>query len=160
MSEVDELYAPFAYNPVFLWIVAGILAFIIIAVVVILMMTKPLSIVPVKEADTLPTQDAIAQLRGEYLTAIDGIEQAYSTRSMSPKDANRALSTLVRSFVNEYSGLEAPVLSLSDLKDMGVPHSLLDAIQRHYYPSIFRRGAAVDPVAGAKAARTVVASWN
>ena len=43
---------------------------------------------------------------------------------------------------------------------MGVHPALIDAIKRHYYPSIFGRGPAIDPAAGAAAARKVVSEWH
>jgi hypothetical protein len=52
------------------------------------------------------------------------------------------------------------VLSLDDLIERGVDPALIDAIRRHYYPSIFQRGPAVDPTYGAEAARTVVREWR
>ena len=62
--------------------------------------------------------------------------------------------------MNEFSGVEAPVLTYSQLAARGVHPALLDAIGRHYYPSLFRRSGIVDPLAGIEAARTVVRVWN
>jgi aryl-alcohol dehydrogenase-like predicted oxidoreductase len=50
--------------------------------------------------------------------------------------------------------------ALDDLVARGVNPALIDAMGRHYYPSIFRQGPAIDPVAGAAAARTVVRAWH
>ena len=36
----------------------------------------------------------------------------------------------------------------------------IDAMKRHYYPSLFRGGPVIDPVAGANAAREVVNAWH
>jgi hypothetical protein len=91
---------------------------------------------------------------------IQQIETDYRERRLSARQANLELSRVVRTFVNEYSGLEAPVLALDDLVARGVHPALIDAMGRHYYPSIFRQGPAIDPVAGAEAARTVVRSWH
>ena len=52
------------------------------------------------------------------------------------------------------------MLALDDLVRLGVQPELIDALHRHYYPSIFRRGSAVDPHAGAEAARAVVKKWH
>ncbi|WP_280116175.1 hypothetical protein [Leucobacter coleopterorum] len=37
--------------------------------------------------------------------------------------------------------------------------ALIDAMQRHYYPSIFRSDMVIDPVAGVAAGKQVVTSW-
>ena len=81
-------------------------------------------------------------------------------RHLSARQANLELSRVVRTFVNEYSGLEAPVLALDDLVSRGVHPALIDAMGRHYYPSIFQRGPAIDPIYGAEAARKVVTTWR
>ena len=102
----------------------------------------------------------LSQLRVEYLDRVQQIETDYREKRLSPRNANLELSRVVRTFVNEYSGLEAPVLALDDLVSRGVHPALIDAMRRHYYPSIFRQGPPIDPLAGAEAARTVVRSWH
>jgi hypothetical protein len=52
------------------------------------------------------------------------------------------------------------VLTLQDLVAQGVHPALIDALGRFSYPSLFRRGAPVDPVHGAQAARQVVQTWH
>ncbi|MBW1639759.1 hypothetical protein G3H63_11860, partial [Microbacterium resistens] len=104
--------------------------------------------------------DVSAVLRQEYLGGIARIEQRYRDGELDARRANLELSRAVRAFVNEYSGLEAPVLALEDLERAGVHPALLEALRRHYYPSVFRRGPALDPIAGAEAARRVVTTWH
>src|SRR5690606_26560878 len=99
-------------------------------------------------------------LRQEYLTVIDGIERDYREGRLDARRAELELSRSVRRFVNEFSGLEAPVVALEDLVRLGVHPALIDAMGRHFYPSIFRRHPAIDPVAGADAARQVVKVWH
>lgn len=54
------------------------------------------------------TADVLTQLRYEYAARIDQIEAAYTAGAMSPKTANRELSALVRSYVNEYPASKRP----------------------------------------------------
>src|SRR5690606_1628233 len=109
---------------------------------------------------TPPTAEVLGQLRREYLAEVQRIEDAYRAGNSTPKRANLELSRTVRNFVNEYSGLEAPVLTLDDRIARAADPALIDAPRRHYYPSIFQRGPAVDPVHGAEAARKVVTTWH
>ena len=76
------------------------------------------------------------------------------------RHAHAELSRLMRAFVNEHSGLEAPVMTLKDLVALGVHPALLDALDRFTYPSVFRREAPLDPALGAQAARLVVELWH
>jgi hypothetical protein len=140
----------------------GILILLIAAAWLVIMLTRPRRGMVVADAgqQPVPTADVLSQLRTEYFERIQQIETDYRERRLSPRNANLELSRVVRTFVNEYSGLEAPVLTLEDLKVRGVHPALIDAMGRHYYPSIFRQGPPVDPVAGAEAARTVVRTWH
>ncbi|MGX1792167.1 hypothetical protein ACWIDW_04395 [Microbacterium sp. NPDC055312] len=162
MPAPDELYPPTQYGWGWIVLAIGILLLLAGAAWLLIALTRP------KQSITLPGESALApptaavldQLRGEYLADVQRIEDAYRSGNMPPRQANLELSRSVRAFVNEYSGLEAPVLSLDDLVARGVDPALIDAIRRHYYPSIFQRGPAIDPVYGAEAARAVVTSWH
>ncbi|MBV0894965.1 hypothetical protein [Microbacterium sp. NC79] len=160
MQGPDEFYPPYQYGWGWLALAIGLIALVLVAWALVLWFTRMQK--PPKET-TQPhvpvTTDVLTQLRYEYAARIDQIEHAYTEGALAPKAANRQLSAAVRAFVNEYSGLEAPVLSLTDLQELGVHPALIDALQRHYYPSIFRKDMVIDPVAGANAARAVVSSW-
>ncbi len=160
MQGPDEFYPPYQYGWGWLLLAVGLIALVLVAWALVLWFTRMEKPPKQSTKPSVPvTADVLTQLRYEYAARIDQIEAAYTAGAMSPKTANRELSALVRSYVNEYSGLEAPVLSLSDLVELGVHPALIDALQRHYYPSIFRKDMVIDPVAGAAAARAVVSSW-
>ncbi|GAB3597708.1 hypothetical protein [Microbacterium tumbae] len=162
MSGSDELYPPAQYGWGWMLLALGILALLVLAGWLVIALTRPrrrLEIAGTAVPAIMPA-DVLAVLRGEYLERIDRVEAEYAAKRMDPRRANLELSRTVREFVNEYSGLEAPVLALDDLAALGVHPALLDALRRHYYPSVFRRGPAIDPVAGAAAARKVVTTWN
>lgn len=162
MSAPDELYPPLQYGWGWILVAFAVIALLIAAGWLLLFLTRPRrSIVAAAGMPhTPPVGDVLSMLRMEYNDRIGRIEADYRSGGLSARQANLELSRVVRTFVNEYSGLEAPVLALDDLVRMGVSPALIDALRRHYYPSVFRRGPAVDPVAGAEAARKVVASWH
>ncbi|MCS3844950.1 hypothetical protein [Microbacterium sp. AK031] len=163
MSGTDELYPPAQYGWGWMLLALGIIAVLILAGWLLIFLTKARrGTVPQGDAPTSapPTADVLTMLRQEYHERIGQIETDYRAGTLTARHANLELSRVVRTFVNEYSGLEAPVLALDDLVRLGVPPSLIDALQRHYYPSIFRKGPAVDPIAGAEAAHKVVGSWH
>ncbi|GAT74655.1 hypothetical protein [Microbacterium hydrocarbonoxydans] len=161
MPGSDELYPPAQYGWGWILLAIGILILLIVAAWAVVMLTRPRRLtLGSDEARTLQTADVLSQLRAEYLERIQLIEDDYRARRLTARNANFELSRVVRTFVNEYSGLEAPVLALEDLVARGVHPALIDAMSRHYYPSIFRQGPAIDPAAGAEAARTVVRTWH
>lgn len=161
MPVSDELYPPAQYGWGWVLLAFGILALMVAVVWIVIALTRPRRETAVRgEQQPLPTGDVLSQLRIEYLERVQQIETDYRERRLSPRNANLELSRVVRTFVNEYSGLEAPVLALDDLIARGVHPALVDALRRHYYPSIFRQGPPIDPIAGAEAARTVVRAWH
>ncbi len=161
MPVSDELYPPAQYGWGWVLLAFGILALMVAAVWIVIAVTRPRRETAVRgEQQPVPTGDVLSQLRIEYLERVQQIETDYRERRLSPRNANLELSRVVRTFVNEYSGLEAPVLALDDLIARGVHPALVDALRRHYYPSIFRQGPPIDPIAGAEAARTVVRAWH
>lgn len=162
MPGSDELYPPAQYGWGWMLLAFGILALLILGAWLLIVLTRPRRTGAAAPAGTatLTTLDVLSQLRTEYLERIQRVEDDYRGRRLSARQANLELSRVVRAFVNEYSGLEAPVLALDDLVARGVHPSLIDAMGRHYYPSIFRQGPSIDPVAGAAAARTVVRAWH
>lgn len=162
MPASDELYPPAQYGWGWILLAIGVLLLLALAAWLLIVLTRPKRsiTIPGTAPYVPPTAEVLAQLRNEYLADVQRIELAYRSGNMDPRRANLELSRTVRSFVNEYSGLEAPVLSLDDLVARGVDPALIDAIRRHYYPSIFQRGPAIDPAYGAEAARKVVTTWR
>ncbi|GAA4489704.1 hypothetical protein [Microbacterium panaciterrae] len=162
MSGTDELYPPAQYGWGWALLAIGVLVLIAGIAWLVIVLTRPRRALAVASAPApLPglTADVATLLRQEYLAAIAEIEADYRAGATDARRAHLDLSHTVRRFVNEYSGIEAPVLALDDLVRMGVHPALIDAIGRNYYPSIFRRTAPIDPLVGAAAARTVVTTW-
>lgn len=163
MSAPDELYPPAQYGWGWMLLALGVIALLILAGWLLIFLTRPrrhIALAGQPQEHTPPTGDVLSMLRVEYNDRIGQIEADYRGGVLTARQANLEFSRLLRVFVNEYSGLEAPVLSLDDLVRLGVQPELIDAMRRYYYPSIFRRGPAVDPLAGADAARKVVAAWH
>ncbi|MFJ4223592.1 hypothetical protein [Microbacterium sp. NPDC089695] len=163
MPGSDELYPPAQYGWGWILLAIGILVLLVAAAWLVAAFTRPRRDLTLRRAGDIPTLqtvDVLSQLRVEYLERVQRIEDDYRARTLTARNANLELSRVVRTFVNEYSGLEAPVLALDDLRARGVHPALIDAVSRHYYPSIFRQGPSIDPLAGAEAARTVVRTWH
>src|SRR4051794_14120792 len=130
MSATDELYPPTQYGWGWILLAIGILLLLVAAAWLLVFFTCPRrSIVLHGQSETsIPaTQDVLHMLRMEYNDRIAQIEADYRAGTLTARHANLELSRVVRTFVNEYSGLEAPVLALDDLKRLGVQAALIDA---------------------------------
>jgi hypothetical protein len=157
MPEDDLLYPPAQYSVTWLLLVFAIVVAAVLVAILVNALTKPR---PLAATPTVDPAAVIAQLRGEYRAQIDEIERRSLSGELDPRRAHAELSRVMRAFVNEYSGLEAPVLTLQDLVALGVQPALIDALTRFTYPSVFRREAPLDPALGVEAARQVVESWH
>lgn len=162
MSEIEGLYPPTQYGWGWLLLAFGVIALVVLVGIFVLWATRPRYSLTKQAAAEEPAVNGdliTAALRSEYLDRLQRIETGYAAGDIDAREANRRLSREVRAFVQDYSGFEAPVLGLNDLIELGVHPSLIDAMQRHYYPSIFRGDLVIDPIAGVAAGRLVVTSW-
>lgn len=157
MPDDDLLYPPTQYGGGWLLLLFVLVALLVLGAVLVVVLTRPRR-APV--APAVPVEVALQRLRGEYLARIDDVDRRARAGELDARRAHAELSRLMRGFVNEYSGLEAPVMTLQDLAARGVHPALVDAIGRFSYPSLFPRQAPVDPVLGAEAARQVVHAWH
>jgi len=160
LTPTDELYPPIQYGWIWLLLAAGILVLLVGVIALILVLTRPRPPRPSDPTPRRPLGEELESLRSGYLQRIDEIERAYADGGISARRANHELSRLTRAFVNEYTGIASPVMSLDELEAHHVHPALIDALKRHYYPSVFQNGPVIDPVAGAKAAREVVTAWH
>lgn len=157
MLDDDLLYPPIQYSGGWLLLLLAAVLLAIAAGVAIAVLRRPQR--PVT-ASVAPPAVVLQQLRAEYLARIDDVDRRARAGELDARRAHAELSRLLRAFVAEYSGIEAPVMTLPDLVDRGVHPALLDVISRFTNPSIFRRRPPVDPALGAEAARTAVNAWH
>ena len=132
---------------------------------------------PTAQTPTAPpagTPD-LARLRHEYLRRIDAVDREAAAGTRSDRSAHQELSLLIRSFIRDASGVDAPRMTLAELRAAGsTAHRQAGA---QYFPPEHHFRAAADAVAGlyqgafaaapasavpdaARAAREVVSSWN
>lgn len=159
MSGSDELYPPVQYEPGWIVLAIAILVVLIAAAWLLVYFTRPKRNVRAQQSVPPVPMDVPTQLRSEYFARIDQIEQKFNSGELDARATSTALSRAVRGFVNEYSGLEAPVMTLEDLEAIGVYPPLLEAVRTHYL-TVFRRQGLADPTLGIQAARTVVNTWH
>ena len=116
MFVTDEIYPPAQYAWGWLVLAFGVILLGILVATLVLWFTRQRTTIDADDAPPVPlaTSEMLARLRTEYADAIDHIEHSYRDGNMTPREANLALSATVRRYVNEYSGLEAPVLALDE----------------------------------------------
>ncbi|MGO1410302.1 MULTISPECIES: hypothetical protein [unclassified Microbacterium] len=158
----EELYPPAQYSGWWLLLALGIILVLILVVVLIVALTRPPKQAPAPAAP-VPHGTPVEQLehlRADYLHRIDLVEQAHAAGTLDARGVNAELSAITRRFVNEYTGVATPVMSLEELEHQDVHPALLEALNRYYYPSIFGDSPPTDPGPGIAAAREVVTAWH
>ncbi|ALJ21533.1 hypothetical protein [Microbacterium sp. No. 7] len=163
MSGSEQFYPPAQYGPVWLvWLLVAIAALLVVAWLLLRRRPEPPAAPPPAEvaAPAQPVAPAPQTLRSEYLARIDLVEILHKKGQLDKRAAHLELSRLVRQYVNEHSGLEAPVLTLSELRARGVHPSLVDAMRKSFYPGSFEERPSRSVRTAVSAARRVVNTWR
>ena len=150
MTEA-ELIAPIGYDSG--WLVLGIA---ILAVVVV----GAAALVFARRGSPKGTRAAgevgDRGLRGRYHAQIDAVEEDVAAGSISAREAHLRLSALVRSFARDTTGVNAPVMTLTELRQSPLPE--VTAAVAEYYPSSFEPGLPGDIESALSRARRVIDS--
>ncbi|WP_295698938.1 hypothetical protein [Lapillicoccus sp.] len=159
MAGDNGFYAPMTYSV--LWTVIGVV--IMLAIVgwafVIWWQTRPVP--PPKPTPPPPPGWLLGQLKGQYLSRIDEIVRLAEAAELSSRRAHQELSTTVRQFVQEASGLRAPTMTLTELGRSGVAQlePVTDVVLR-LYPVEFGPDREASVATSADVARGVVQRWT
>lgn len=155
----EELYPPDQYSGWWLLLAVAILAVLIAATAAILVATRARRPRPDQGPPGTPVE-RLGRLRLDYLHRIDQIEAAHADGRIDARRVHAELSALTRAFVNDYTGIATPVMSLEEIGTQQVHPALVAALETYYYPSIFGDRPPGDPAPGIAAAREVVTAWQ
>ena len=102
---------------------------------------------------------SIQEIKSDFLMQITAIETKYKNNEIDDREAYIRLSTVVRSFVQEMTGIKAVNLTLSEIKELGLP-KLAELIAEFYRPEFAYESEGADTIRHIADARTVVTQWN
>jgi len=157
----EELYPPAQYSGWWLLLALGIVLAIVLVVVLIVAFTRePRGPREPQKAPEGTAAQQLDRLRYDSLSRIDAVERAFADGRLDARGVNVELSSITRRFVNEYTGVATPVMSLEEIEHQHVHPALLQALGAYYYPSIFGEDPPADPRPGIAAAREVVTAWH
>lgn len=152
-----EIMPLVGYSP--FWLVLGItvLAVIVAGYLVLVLLTRPRERVVEAERPSDPPVDLV-RLRDESFARIAEIERELHVGAVDPRSANEALSSLVRRYVAEATGIPADRMTLRDLRES--PLRGTTAAVEQFYPSVFGAEPAHDLPRSIQLAREVIAGWR
>ncbi|WGW10815.1 hypothetical protein LWF01_11885 [Saxibacter everestensis] len=155
MSSDSSLIPPVGYLGH--WFIAGLALFALICLWYALVgfMTRKR-----KPALTVAKQPiSLDALKAHYLGRIDDIGERGRHGQLPPKACAQQLSVLVREFAQAASGIEAPMMTLEELR-AGGQNRLGDAVE-HFYPDEFASSTRTRPDSDPTVAqaRELVLAW-
>lgn len=149
-------YAPDPYAARWLWIGIGVLVLVAAWYVWVWRSTRERPVVVPPRV----TPDRLTRLRADYTRQIDLVLGRAATGEISPRRAHQQLSVLVRHFVQEVSGIDAPTMTLTELTARGPRLTPVSEVVGTLYPGEFgpRETATLD--GAGTVAKQVVARWS
>jgi hypothetical protein len=156
----DELTGPVVYS--WWWVVLGVLA---MAAVVGYLLWAFRSTRPAR--DPVPdyglpyrVDDRFAHVRPVYLARVDAVEQRYRAGDLDARGLHLELSAVVRDFATVRRGVDASVLTLSELRRVQGTRRLAALIESYYRPAFDRTGPETVSVDDSlDGARRVIRQW-
>jgi hypothetical protein len=151
MPAGDELQQPVGYDDRWLWLALLALLVALVYYASVLWWTRP------RRAARPPRRTP----RRAHLTRLDDIEAAVSDGRISAREGHQGISTTVRSFVAEASGVPASAMTLADLERDG-PEPLAEVIALVYPPEFGTDEALAQQAFGDAVgrARGLVSTWT
>jgi hypothetical protein len=126
-NDKAKLAELMGYNPVWFWVMSGIILAIIFLSVFVFFKVKAL--IKTKEETQTP-------LFVGYPGEIDKAFMMVTNNQMSVQEACQRVSVVLRDFIAQKTGVPATMMTLTDLERAEAPQRLLDSIE-YAYPIIF-----------------------
>jgi hypothetical protein len=144
------------YSGWFLWAGLGLLALVAAWLAFVFLSTRQRAAAS-HDAACGPPSDPHS-LRRDYLRRIDAVAADAEAGRLSARASHQELSLLIRRFVRDISGIDAPRMTLAELNAQGIP-TAAEAIGS-LYPAEFSRDPRESVAVTAETAREVVRTWN
>ncbi|WP_067439681.1 hypothetical protein [Nocardioides jensenii] len=153
MPDADEFSGPVDYSSLWLWLAIGAVVLVALFYLVVLVWSHG-------GQPKAPRPGNVPTARTRAMGEIDRIGHQVHGGQLPERTGYQQLSTVIRDFVAEVSGLPTRSMALADLRAAGVPH-LAETIALIYPPEFAPDGGAIEPFgATLDRARWLVGSWS
>lgn len=123
MENDAGFYAPLSYSPWLPWAGLGLLLLVAVWLAYVFLSTRQKTGSWTAPASGPPSDPS--SLKGDYLRRIDAVAADSATGRLSARAAHQALSLLIRSFVRDIAGIDAPRMTLAELREQNIPAAAL-----------------------------------
>ncbi|MCY1240401.1 hypothetical protein D9M72_532480 [compost metagenome] len=166
MGNDTGFYAPLAYSAWLPWAGLGVLVLVAAWLAYVILSTRRRPDMSAAAPPAPPSDPS--SLKRDYLRRIDVVTADAAAGRLSARASQQELSLLIRSFVRDIAGIDAPRMTLAELNEQNIPAAALAVSS--LYPAEFSPGPCDtdvgdtelgDSVAvAAETAREVVRTWN
>ena len=166
MENDSGFYAPLTYSAWLTWAGLGLLLLVAAWLAFVFLSTRQRP-GTVPAAPSRPPSDP-SGLKQEYLRRIDAVAGDAAAGRLPARASHQELSMLIRSFVRDIAGIDAPRMTLAELNRQGIP-AAASAISSLYPAEFGPEPRDTEPrdteprdsvAAAAETAREVVRAWN
>ncbi|MDN4638954.1 hypothetical protein QCD70_01730 [Agreia sp. PsM10] len=148
-----ELIPPIGYGGGLLVIGIVLLVLVVVAILLIALLRRRRpapSPVPMRPG-------GLAGIKADHHARVSAIEAEFAAGTLSARRAHHRLSAVVRDFGRAVSGIDAPVMTLTELQSVSLP-TVTTAVAE-YYPAAFEPEDRADISSAVARARQVIESW-
>ncbi|HEU4667965.1 MAG TPA: hypothetical protein VFS79_09905 [Arthrobacter sp.] len=156
MQAEPEFYGPLQYTGVWGWAGVGLLVLVAAWYAFVVATTRTPRAAEAGQRPA-PLSD-LAGLKAAYLRRIDDVERDAAAGKRSARDSHQEISLLLRKFVRDATGVDAPHMTHADLA--GHPLPAAASAVAELYPAEFGPGPLPSVAGSAAAARRAVQAWN
>ena len=152
MQVASDLRPMFSYS---LWPI--IICIIIIIVLIILIKLKAFKRKK-KELPIIVKKANIYEIKNKYLKLIDNLEEDVNNNKINNRLAYQKLSSLIRNYIYEATGLKVQNYTLKDIEAINMP-VLYELVSEYYDPefSVISKGNILNSITKT---RKVIEKWN
>lgn len=152
-----EIMPVVGYSP--FWLVLGItlLGVIVAFYLAVALFTRSRSRKPKATAPPPPPVD-VAMLQVEANERVDEVQRQVLTGALDPRSANEELSSIVRGYVAELTGIPADHMTLDEIRAAGLAGTT-SAVEQ-FYPAIFAVESDSNVTTSVVRARRVLNGWR
>jgi len=148
-----ELIPPIGYGGGLLVIGIILLVLVVVAILLIALLRRRR---PVPSPAPM-RPGGLAGIKADHHARVSAIEAEFAAGTLSARRAHHRLSAVVRDFGRAVSGIDAPVMTLTELQSVSLP-TVTTAVAE-YYPAAFEPEDRADISSAVARARQVIESW-
>jgi hypothetical protein len=149
---------PLQYSPVWMWAGLGLLLLVAAWYIFVFSSTRQTKRPRPNTAQAAAPLTELPALKAAYLQRISDVERSAAAGKLTARSAHQEISLLLRRFVRDATGVDAPRMTHADLAEHPLPAAA--AAIAALYPGEFGREPLPAVDASAATARGTVSSWS